>query len=89
MSICFSHVFSKIWRKDLVYGGFARSENTLIRTNQFVDEWFQSLTWYTRHDSIRNREQAYAMIIVADCGNVLFEYRAEQTKTPITWHAFQ
>ena len=31
-------------RKDLVYGGFAMSEITLIRTNQFVDKWFQSLT---------------------------------------------
>ena len=74
-------------RTDLVYGGFVRSEITLIRTNQFVDEWFQSLTQYAGRHSICNREQV--TIIVADCGIALFEYWVEQTKTSITWHAFQ
>ena len=32
------------YRKDLVYGGFARSETTLIGTNEFVVECFKSLT---------------------------------------------
>ena len=76
-------------KKDVVYGGFARSETTLIRNNQFVDEWFQSLTQYAREDSICNREQAYATIIGADCDIAVFENWAEQTKTLITWHAFQ
>ena len=29
-----------VWRKDLVYGGFAWSETTLIRTNQFVNDLY-------------------------------------------------
>ena len=61
----------------------------MLRTNQCVDEWFQSLTQNDRQDSICNREQTYATIIAADCGIALFGYWAEQTKTPNTWHAFQ
>ena len=76
-------------RKDLVYGGFARFETTMIRTNQFVDGWFQSLTQNARQAYICNREQTYATIIASDYGIVLFEYWAEKIKTPITWHAFQ
>ena len=41
-------------------------DTTLIRTNEFVDEWFQSLTQNARQDSICNREQAYVTIIAAD-----------------------
>ena len=68
---------------------FARSETTLIRTNQFVDEWFQSLTQNARQNSICNSEQAYATIIAAACDIALFNYWAEQNKSLITWHAFQ
>ena len=60
-------------------GQISKSEITLIRTNQFVDEWFQSLTQNARQDSICNR----------DCGIALFEYWAEQINMPITWHSFQ
>ena len=56
----------------MVCGEFARSETTLIRTNQFVDEWFQSLRQYGSQDSICNLEQAYATIIAADYGIALF-----------------
>ena len=89
VSIYFYCVFSKTWRKDLVYDWFARSETALIRTNQFVDEWFQPFTLNAWQDSICNREQTYATIIATDCGITFFKYWAEQTQTPFTWHAFQ
>ena len=62
--ICLSRVFSKIWRSVkiwsmvdlLIWLLILMSETTLIRTNQFVNEWIQSLTQNARQDSICNRE---------------------------------
>ena len=68
----------------MIYGGIDRSESTLIRIFQFLDEGFPSLTENDKQDYIYNREQAYATIIAADCGIARFKYWAEQTKTPIT-----
>ena len=50
--ICFSCVFFKIRRSVKIW--------SMVdwRTNQFVDEWFQSLTQYARQDSICNRVKA-------------------------------
>ena len=42
--LCLLHGLAQC--KYLVFCGFAKFETSLIRSNQFVDEWFYSLTQY-------------------------------------------
>ena len=57
-----------------VYGEFARSETTLIRTSLLTNGFILS---HRTLDRMCNRDQAYDTIIAADCVIALFEYWAE------------
>ena len=75
-------------RKYLVNGRYSRSEATLIRPNQFIDNGLQSFTNYAGQDLICDVKETYTTVIRANCAISLFVYWAEYAKIPISRHAF-
>ena len=74
-------------RKDLVDGGLSRSEATLIRSNQLVDDGLQSFTQFARHDLICDIKKANPTVVGANGGIAFLVDWAEHTETPSGMHS--